>query len=244
MPRKAQIASLAEQRPAPGGTAAVDRAMSLLAAYQPGDESLGLQDFAERTRQHKSTVLRLLASLQHAQWVLRTGEGRYRLGPAVARLHTIYAASFSQEHVVMPQLHALVACTGESAAFHVCQGDVRLCLYRVDSPNPVRDHIRAGDLLPLNRGAGGRVLKAFAGARGALYDRIRREGVVALAGDRVPQLAGISAPCFDASGQLAGAVTLTMPTERLESGQKAKVVAAAQAISRALGYLAPASSGK
>lgn len=243
MPRKAQTASIAEQQPAPGGTAAVDRALSLLAAYHSGDASLSLQELSERTMQHKSTVLRLLASLQHAQWLLRTEDGRYRLGPAVARLHAVYAASFSQERVVMPALQTLMAQTGESAAFHVRQGDARLCLYRVDSPNPVRDHIRAGDLLPLDKGAGGRVLMAFSGAVGALYDQVRREGVVVLAGDRVPQLSGISAPCFDARGQLAGAVTLTMPTERLRPEQAAHVLAAAQTISQALGDPATARAG-
>jgi DNA-binding IclR family transcriptional regulator len=33
--------------------------------------------------------------------------------------------------------------TAESASFHVRQGDQRLCLYRVDSPQPVRDSTRA-----------------------------------------------------------------------------------------------------
>lgn len=234
MPRKAHISSVAEQQPAPGGTAAVDRALSLLAAFRPGEPSLSLQELAERTRQHKSTVLRLLASLQHAQMVLRTEEGRYRLGPAVARLHAVYASSFSLEQVVMPELRMLVVRTGESAAFHVRQGDARLCLYRVDSPNPVRDHIRAGDLLPLDKGAGGRVLMAFSGAPGRLHEKVRREGVAVLSGDRVPQLAGISAPCFDAHDALVGAVTLTMPTERLKPGHQRHVLRAAQAISRAL----------
>ena len=244
MPRKAGMPSLAEQQSAPGGTAAVDRALSLLGAFRLGEESLGLQDLAERTRQHKSTVLRLLASLQHGQLVLRTEDGRYRLGPAVARLHAVYASSFSLERVVMPELRALVALTGESAAFHVRQGDARLCLYRVDSPNPVRDHIRAGDLLPLDKGAGGRVLMAFAGASGPLYDQARRDGVVVLAGHRVPQLAGISAPCFDARAQLAGAVTLTMPTDRLDPAQARHVAEAAAAITRALGGEVPTDAGR
>jgi hypothetical protein len=39
---------------------------------------------------------------------------------------------------------------------------------------------------------------AFSGARGALYDRVRAEGVAALVGDRSPELAGISAPVFRA----------------------------------------------
>jgi DNA-binding IclR family transcriptional regulator len=235
MPKKSQISSVAEQQAAPGGTAAVDRALSLLAAFRPGDGSLGLQELAGRSRQHKSTVLRLLASLQHAQLVQRLEDGRYRLGPGVARLHAVYASSFSMDHVVVPELRRLMRATGESAAFHVRQGDARLCLYRVDSPHPVRDHIRVGDLLPLDRGAGGHVLLAFGGKPGARYDEIRRDGVAVLAGDRVPQLAGISAPCFDAGRRLVGAVTLTMPTERLDREYRNEVIAAARAISDALG---------
>lgn len=235
MPRKSKITSIALAQAAPGGTAAVDRALSLLAAFRYGEESLSLQELADRTLLHKSTVLRLLASLQHAELVLRTDQGRYRLGPGIARLYGVYASSFSLEQVVMPQLRELVARTGESAAFHVRQGDKRLCLYRVDSPQPVRDHIRVGDLLPLDRGAGGRVLMAFSGATGELYDRIRREGVLVLEADRVPELAGISAPCFEAGGRLAGAVTLTMPRQRLEPGHRQWVLATAQAITRALG---------
>lgn len=235
MPRKSKIASLAVTQAAPGGTAAVDRALTLLAAFRHGEESLSLQDLADRTLQHKSTVLRLLASLQHAELVLRTDQGRYRLGPGIPRLYGVYASSFSLEQVVMPQLRELVARTGESAAFHVRQGDARLCLYRVDSPQPVRDHIRVGDLLPLDRGAGGRVLQAFSGMRGELYDQVRREGVLVLKADRVPELAGISAPCFEADGRLAGAVTLTMPGERLDADHKQWVIATAQAITHALG---------
>ena len=40
----------------------MDRALSLLAAYQEGDRSLTLNDLAARTGLVKSTVLRLLAS--------------------------------------------------------------------------------------------------------------------------------------------------------------------------------------
>jgi len=235
MPPKSQVTSVAEEQAAPGGTAAVDRALSLLAAFQLGEKSLGLPELAERTRQHKSTVLRLLASLQHAQLMLRQEDGRYRLGPGIARLHAIYSSSFSMEPVVMPELRTLAKATGESAAFHVIEGDARLCLYRVESPNPVRDHIKAGELLPLARGSGGHVLQAYSGAQGELYEQIRRDGVLVLSGDRVPQLAGISAPVFDAARRLAGAVTLTMPSERLDPEFRHCVVATAQAITRGLG---------
>lgn len=235
MPRKAVRPSLADRQAAPGGAAAVDRALSLLAAFRDADTTLSLTELAQRTQLYKSTVLRLLASLEHARLLLRTVEGRYALGPEIARLHAIYAAAFSFENEVVPALRALVAKTRESAAFHVRQGDARLCLYRVDSPQVVRDHIRAGDLLPLNRGAGGRVLMAWAGAKGAVYERIRRDGVAVLSGDRVAELTGISAPVFGPGGALAGALTLTMPTSRMNDAYVPAVRSAAEALSRRLG---------
>jgi len=235
MPRKAAHLSVADDAAAPGGAAAVDRALSLLAAFRSGDDSLSLAELAERTRLYKSTVLRLLASLEHARLIARRADGRYALGPELARLHSIYAASFSLEAEVMPVLRELVASTRESAAFHVRQGDERLCLYRVDSPHLLRDHIRAGDLLPLAQGAGGRVLLAHDGARGRLYEQIRRDGVVALDGDRVPGLTGISAPVFGGDGALVGALTLTLPTSRARAEFASAVHAAAQRLTRRLG---------
>lgn len=235
MPRKAAQPSIADQQAAPGGAAAVDRALSLLSAFCVGDSALSLAELAERTRLYKSTVLRLIASLEHARLLLRQADGRYALGPELARLHAIYAATFSLEAEVMPVLRELVAATRESAAFHVRQGDRRLCLYRVDSPQLVRDHIRAGDLLPLDRGAGGRVLTAFSGAPGEASERIRRDGFVVLSGDRIPELTGISAPVFGVGGELAGALTLTLPTPRLQPDFAAAVRAAARRLTRRLG---------
>ena len=105
MPRKARAASLADHDAAPGGAAAVDRALSLLAAFRDGDTALGLAELAQRTGLYKSTVLRLLASLEHAGFVQRLADGRYALGPEIARLHTLYAASFSlEEQVVLRRL--------------------------------------------------------------------------------------------------------------------------------------------
>lgn len=219
-----------------GGVAAVDRALMLLAAFREGDRSLSLVELAERTQLVKSTALRLLASLIHFGLAQRLDDGRYALGPEVARLQSIYTASFSLEKVVLPALHQLVHRTRESAVYHVRQGDMRLCLYRVDSPQPIRDHVQVGDLVPLNRGAGGRVLTAFSGGKGAIYDRIRREGYAALVGDRSPELAGISAPVFKAQGELVAAVTLTMPANRFRKEHIEPTRHAARAISEKLGY--------
>jgi len=234
MPRYPAQAPLKSSAKA-GGVAAVDRALLLLTAFRAADRSISLAELAGRASLVKSTTLRLLASLAHFGLVQRLADGRYALGPEIARLQAIYTASFSMDTVVLPVLRGLVEKTRESAAFHVRQGDSRVCLYRVDSPQPIRDHVQVGDLLPVDRGAGGRVLMAFSGARGALYEAIRRQGAVALVGDRSHELAGISAPVFRADGELAGAVTLTMPAHRFRKGHVVPVKAAARTITQALG---------
>jgi DNA-binding IclR family transcriptional regulator len=251
LPRKAQTESVADAHAAPGGAAAVDRALTLLGAFRAGDRALTLGELAQRTQLYKSTALRLLASLEHAGLLQKQADdGRYALGPEIARLHGLYAASFSLESVVMPVLRALVTATGESAAYHVREkrGDawVRLCVYRVDSPQVLRDHVKAGDLLPVDRGAGARVLIAFSDDADAVatasarkdkqrYARICADGFVALAGDRSAELAGVSAPVFHADGTLAGAVTLTMPTHRYDESQIAPGRAAAARLSGRVG---------
>jgi DNA-binding IclR family transcriptional regulator len=239
MPKKAAEPSIADRNSAPGGVAAVDRALSLLAAFRRGETSLTLTALAERTGLYKSTALRLLASLEHARLVVRKADGIYSLGPEVARLHSVFTGSFSLEDEVIPALRELVASTRESAAFHVRQGEERLCLFRVDSPHLVRDHTRAGDILPLDRGAGGRVLCAFSGSKGAVYDAIRKQGYAEMDGDRVPELTGISAPVFGADESLVGALTLTMPTSRKRAAFVQTVRKAAAQLSRRLGGESP-----
>jgi len=242
MPRKALNDSLADRHAAPGGVAAVDRAMSLMSVFSAAEPTLSLGELASRTGLYKSTVLRMLASLEYAGWIHRMENGRYALGAEVGRLNGVYASSFTLDNVVPPVLKALVAATGESASYHVRQGDARLCLYRVDSPHPVRDHISAGDLLPLGRGSGGRMLTAFdpvlgmaAGKDQRLYAQIRKQGYFAATGDRLAEVAGISAPVFLRSGAIAAAVTLTVPAHRYSPQHIDAVVDAARRLTSRVG---------
>lgn len=240
MPRPASPSS--DRAAAAGGVAAVDRALALLGAFRSGDATLSLAELAERTGLYKSTALRLLASLERAAMVQRQDDGRYALGAEVARLHGVYAASFSLDRVVLPVLKKLVRATGESAAYHVLQGQgatlSRLCLFRVDSPHPVRDHIRAGDVLPADRGTGARVLMAFDPQRQAgagtrerrLAAQIRERGYYAAVGDRLAEVAGISAPVFHADGRIAAALTLTMPAHRYQERLAKPVLEAARSL--------------
>jgi len=235
MPKKAAQPSLADTDSAPGGAAAVDRALSILASFSAATPVLSLAEIAECTQLYKSTVLRLLASLEHGRLIQRADDGRYALGPEIARLYGGYSASFSLGAVVLPIMQRLVAETQESASLHVRQGEQRLVLYRVDSPQPIRDHIKTGDLLPLDKGVGAHVIMAFSGARGKMYDEIRKKNLISLVGDRSEGVAGISSPIFDAMQKFIGAITLTMPATRFQKKHEAALRRAAVDMTRELG---------
>lgn len=216
------------------GVASVDKALGILRLFHSEKPELSLIQIAEQTGLYKSTVLRMLASLENALLVVRQTDGKYVLGPAIASLYAAYQHQQSLETIVVPILEKLMLATNESAAFHVRQGDKRLCLYRVDSNQALRDHIKAGDLLPIDKGAGGKVIRAFEGAGDKLSIQIRKDMVLAIAGDRVKEISGISSPVFNSEG-LIGVITLTMPTYRFDPKQVSRVKASAKKLSEALG---------
>lgn len=241
MRRNARSESAASERHfTAGGAAAVDRAMSLLAAFRSCDDALSLSELSRRAGLYKSTGQRLLTSLERAKIVERIEDGRYALGREIGRLHTIYRQSLSLDRLVFPVLRALVDRTGNTAAYHVRHGTVRICLYRVDSPQSSIPHISRFEHLPLGRGAGGRTLTAFDSElanAGSDRDRelnaqIRARGFYAAKGDRVPRVAGISTPVFHSNGSLAASLTLVMPSEKYDERQILEVLKLARELTR------------
>lgn len=197
-----------------GGVIAVDRALAVLDAFTVGDQSLALAELARRVSLSKPTVLRLAKSLARSGYLVRNDDASWRLGPKLARLGMLYQSTFRIEDYVQPALRRLAQATGESAAFYVREADVRVCLFRVDSPQSIGHHARTGDQLPLDRGAPGRVLLAFEGEPGEPYDQIRREFHYVTNGERDPQVGSIAYPVFKIGQQLVGVIAVTAPTAR------------------------------
>jgi len=199
------------------GVAAVDRALAILAAFHADHPTLALAELAARTGIYKSTILRLTQSLIHARLILRLEDGRFRLGPEALRLGGLYQQAYDVSDVIVPIMRELAQQTGESVIFHVREGERRVCLHRIESSQPVRYHVREGDVLPLQRGAGGRVLLAFSGAKGEPYETIRRRLHYVGFGDRHPDVSGLSAPVFGPKEALVGAMTVSGPTSRVDT---------------------------
>jgi DNA-binding IclR family transcriptional regulator len=219
------------------GVAAVDRALSIVAALVESAQPLTLADLARATGYYKSTLLRLIASLERRGLVMRRPDQRYSLGPFAFRLGQTFEATFHLKEAVLPVLQWLIDQGSESASFHVWHDEkTRLCLLRIDSNHPTLDRIRPGDLLPIRRGAAGKVLRAFG-------DRQSVAANVCLIhtsfGERDPACAAVAAPVFGPAGELLGALSLSGPQERFSDAAVKKMgrwlLAAGERATTALG---------
>lgn len=199
-----------------GGVALLERTFAILGAFTPSDSALSLAELAARTGLYKSTILRIAQSLMHHRFLQRMEDGRYQIGPAPLMLGALYQRNMKLGDVVLPLMRELAATCGESVSFYVRDGDVRICLHRVDSRHAVRDHVNEGDVLPLQQGSGGRVLGAFSGLSGEPYERIRENCCAWSFGERDPDTAGISAPVFGKDQRLMGALTVAGPRSRID----------------------------
>jgi DNA-binding IclR family transcriptional regulator len=221
------------------GVDVLDRAFSILFTFRADDAPLTLVELSLRTGLYKSTLLRLAGSLIHHRFLVKLDDGRYRLGPAGFTLASIYQAGMNVGEVLLPLMRSLNKELGEAISFHIREGNVRICLYRINSTYTIGPQVRVGDIQSLERGAGGRVLLAFSGQMGEPYDTVRRCYYYMSWGERDPETAGISAPVFGEDQKLIGALGIVGPVSRIDipymKKVKSRLLLAASRATEALG---------
>ncbi|RKJ99069.1 IclR family transcriptional regulator [Alicycliphilus denitrificans] len=221
------------------GVAAVDRALHIATALANSPQALTLTELSVATGMYKSTLLRLLASLERAGLVTHRSDKRYALGP----LAFVFGRSFEQTHglqgAIQPILQWLVEQGTESPSFHVRHDQThRLCIMRIDSNHSTLDRVRIGDLLPLHRGAAGKVITSL--EQGPPPSPSASSDLVFTSfGERDPLCGAIAAPVFGPSASLLGAISVSGPLERFSElaveRMKTLVIAAAQRATQSLG---------
>ncbi|KRB67982.1 IclR family transcriptional regulator [Noviherbaspirillum sp. Root189] len=195
------------------GVAAVDRALAIATALAQAGTPQSLADIARLTGMYKSTLLRLLASLERSGLVVQRVDKRYALGPLAFLFGRTFETSYGLREAIQPVMEWLVQQGTESPSFHVQHGsDTRLCLCRIDSAHSTLDRVRVGDMLPLHKGAPGKVLRAY--GSGMPPEGTEAELVFTSFGERDPLCGAISSPVFGPGNTLLGALSLSGPLER------------------------------
>jgi DNA-binding IclR family transcriptional regulator len=204
------------------GVGVLDKAMCLLDALEGGP--LSLNDLADVSEVPRATTHRLAAALEVHGMVTRDDEGRYMLGPRLARRSLDVAAR--------PALEALRDATGESAQLYVRRGNKRVCVLSLESPHGLRTIVPVGAVLPLKLGSAGHVLRSRDTATDAGWTQSVEE--------REKGVASVSAPVVNDEGSVAAAVSVSGPIDRTtrQPGREygAAVLAAARQVEEAMGW--------
>lgn len=237
--RAATIAAADDQvrRASPGSTAR--QALKILELFSPDEPVLGVTEIGRRLGVHKSNVSRLVAALQAERFLVRTQNGRYRLG---LRLY-VMGASVTHSHALyeaaLAELSEVRIATGESTHLAVLVDSEVVHLERLRSEHLLRSRMGPRSRPPAHATSTGKVLLAYApdeirerviasGLQGCTTrtitdpDLLRSElATVRLRGfalDREEFLRGISSlavPIMGRDHQTMAAMAVVAPSERL-----------------------------
>lgn len=231
-----------------------------------GHKTYGVADVSNALQLSKGTVSRYLRRLEAAGILVRTTDRRYFLSPRVYYWGQAAKPGTEVQVEARPIMKRLAEQFGEPVSLFVLASGVAVCIDQVDGIHPVRLNATVGRQLPLHTGASPRLLLSYAPEalqesvlasapfpevtpatittalelRRAI-EEARARGYVVSLGESNEGVVGIAAPIRDASGEVIAALSIAGLEARLAGPRSEKclagVRAAADEISRALGFL-------
>lgn len=214
---------------------AVERALDVLLCFSSKDE-WGLTEISGRVGLHKSTVFRLLATLEERGFVVRDeATEKYRLGLRILELSANLHRSDDPAILLLPEMEKLRDRLAETVTLYVRDRTERVRIQAVQSTQAIRRVAPVGARLPLAVGASSKVLLAFSemslrasvlsdSSWPATVDReqyikqlddIMTAGYATSIEEREPGAAAVAAPVFNRAGKLVAALSVSGPSNRL-----------------------------
>ncbi len=135
------------------------RLFFLLEVIATHDRPFSLQGLVEATGLPKPTVHRMLQQLESAGMLLRQSDGRqYGIGVRLRRFAEELLLNDTHHGARHAVLRNLVDEIGESCNITALSGDEVVYLDRVETPEPLRFHLRPGSRVPCHASASGKML--------------------------------------------------------------------------------------
>lgn len=143
---------------------AVERALDILLCFtQDHDYDLSLTEISAKIGLHKSTVHRLLTTLEEKGFLQRDeGTDKYRLGIRIWELSTHLPTLNEPAALLLPAMERLRDRLGETVSLYLRDNLERVRIQAVQSRQAIRRVAQIGARLPLSVGASSKVLAAYA----------------------------------------------------------------------------------
>jgi len=244
----------------------LERGLRLLGEFSSKDRTLSAAELARRLKVPRSTVFRLLATLEMMGFVERTDGGReFRLGMAVLRLGFDYLASLELTELGRPLLDRLRDDIHYPCNLVVRDGRSIVYVAKSVAARPFTSTVNVGTRLPAHATVLGRVLledlslealrELYPEPRLEVYSdstprtveelyemvqRDRQRGYVLHEGFFEASISTIAAPVRDRTTRVVAALGATIPAARIDpallDSMVEKVREAAGELSRLLDY--------
>ncbi len=244
----------------PQGDPVVDRALSLLAAFDTRHRHLTLAELSRRSGIPASSALRLASRLTAWGALERGDDGRFSIGLRLWEVASLAPRGQGLRQVAMPFMGDLAEVTRQHVLLAVREGDEAVLVERLSAHQAMPVLYRVGGRLPLHSTGVGLVLLAFAEpgfqeeilARPLVHEpertavspaelrrtlaEVRREGLATVRRHAPEPLVTVAAPVFAAGGRIAAALSVVVPEEHAEPRLLGPAVrTAARSITRGLG---------
>jgi IclR family transcriptional regulator, acetate operon repressor len=244
--------------PATGPVSVVERAMSLLAAFDLEHTELGIAELARRSRLPKSTVHRTVGELVRLRLLEQDGT-RLRLGMRLFELGQLVPRQRTLREAALPFMEDLREATHHAVHLAVLDGIevVYVEILRGRDPQPLPS--RVGGRLPAHATGVGKAMLAFSSPEvvrarveaglvrrspytivlpGPLTRELQKIHETGISFDREESAVGVvctAAPVFGADGRVQAGLSVTGRAERIDLERMAPAVrTAALALSRSL----------
>lgn len=244
----------------------LERGLRLLGEFGSGSRALGAPELARRLDLPRSTVFRMLNTLESLGFIERTGTGNdYRLGLAVLRLGFEYLSSLELTELGQPVIARL--CDAIHYPCNLVVRDQRHIVYvaKVTPPTPLTSSVRVGTRLPAHATVLGRILlgdpslaelrhlypeehlEVFSSGTPtttlALFNMVqadRERGYAQGEGFFESSISTVAAPVRDHTRRIVAALGVTIPSAHIEASLLEKLVqsvcASAEELSTLLNY--------
>jgi DNA-binding IclR family transcriptional regulator len=234
--------------------------VDVLDVFSIENPELGVLEISRRLNLGTSTVYRVLNSLKKAGLVRQADNQKYSLGYKMLKYARIIQLQLRYQELIIPIFRRMREQCNETMAFHLFDGNSRICLFQLESNHQLRrTYTDVGEPLPLYPGSPGKVILA------SLLEEVRekhirsfnlsqeqekklraeiadyqRLGYATSHSERTEGISSLAAPVFDGNKNIVGVVNISGPTTRMGSEEiqaySPLLLAMTREISVELGY--------
>lgn len=248
----------------PRGASVIVNVIDVLRCFTVEHPVLGVTDIAAQVGLHKSSISRILATLEQERIVARDEATRkYSLGLGLIAVAGPLLANLDVRRVSFPFLEELALDTGETAVLTIWDGIESVSVEQIPSSHQVKHTSAMGSRYNTALSASVQVFLAHedaeraaallesgtvvlpentTGARAAYLERleqVRQRGYAANHGETSPDEVGVAAPIFDHRGAVVASAMIAAPYYRVSQEQLVELgaacVRAARQVSTRLG---------